>query len=351
VWRSARLCSRSCILDNYDGGGYSLIEPYAAIEMGSKTLKSEKANHPAAAAEPDWSAYEATLGEQSPGTSINSPQKADAAVRVKTLSQRRGFEFNGQSVKSLGQQLRMQREAYASATAPMAQQAKLSRNAAATRLQNIGVLPEFIDEQGNLVTVVGSDSTEIRMIQSHSGIQTSQHNATSLWPTPLENTPGPSQVNGSSGGYQIGLWDSGSPLITHLDFAPFTGTAPRVTFVGLGAITAHSTEVAGVLIGRGAYQVTNPADNTLGFAYKGAIEARAFYTPLVDLAGLPLMKFRTTNHSYGIIQGWSTIQLVTTNYNTAWWSGNLIGTWVDADFGSYNGDSVSVDATVSNLPY
>ncbi|MDT3402801.1 S8 family serine peptidase [Mucilaginibacter terrae] len=135
---------------------------------------------------------------------------------------------------------------------------------------------------------------------------------------------------------KLAIWDGGSVLTTHQEFAGKTITLRNAA----AATSQHSTHVAGTMIAKGIYA---PAK---GMAFNaGTLQSYDFNADIAEItaaaSGLLL-----SNHSYGPIVGW--------NYNddeARWeWYG-LPGDTEDYKFGFYDSESRSIDQVAVNAPY
>jgi hypothetical protein len=137
---------------------------------------------------------------------------------------------------------------------------------------------------------------------------------------------------------KLGIWDEGKIFSTHQEFAGKT-----ITMVdGATTLSEHSTHVAGTLIAKGVYAPARGmafgASGLSGFDYNNdASEMAAQAASLL-----------VSNHSYGILTGWSLNTGVIPN---RWeWYG-LPGDTEDYKFGYYSSYAQSFDRIAYNAPY
>ncbi|RYY22735.1 MAG: peptidase S8, partial [Sphingobacteriaceae bacterium] len=147
-------------------------------------------------------------------------------------------------------------------------------------------------------------------------------------------------LSGSSTGLagKLGIWDGGKIYPTHQEFA-----GKNVLMLdGDTILSDHSTHVAGTMIAKGVYA---PAKG-MSFGASGLI-AYNFDNDASEMAS-KAASLLVSNHSYGIVCGWS--------YNTSvmpnrWeWYG-LPGDTEDYKFGYYSSYAQSFDQIAYNAPY
>lgn len=139
-------------------------------------------------------------------------------------------------------------------------------------------------------------------------------------------------------GSKLGIWDEGKILATHQEFAGKT-----VAMVDNSTtLSEHSTHVAGTLIAKGVYApakgMAYGANGLIAYDYNN--DAAEMATAAVNLL--------VSNHSYGIVAGWSFNTSVTPN---RWeWNG-LPGDNEDYKFGFYSSYAQSFDRIAFNAPF
>lgn len=143
-------------------------------------------------------------------------------------------------------------------------------------------------------------------------------------------------------GLTIGEWDGGAVFATHSDLLG------RVTQVdGATAISAHSTHVAGTLIGAGAHPFYPQAR---GMAYAAHLDAYDWNSDTAEMALAAANGMLVSNHSYGIAAGW--LYLGDVPPDTWWWIGGENPSIVeDANFGYYDSEAQLWDQIARDAPY
>lgn len=137
---------------------------------------------------------------------------------------------------------------------------------------------------------------------------------------------------------KLGIWDGGRIYATHQEFAGKTVTM----LDGSATVSEHSTHVAGTLIAKGVYA---PARG-MAFGASGLI-AYDYDSDASEMAA-NATSLLVSNHSYGILAGWSYNTSVTPN---RWeWYG-LPGDNEDYKFGYYSTYAQSFDRIAYNAPY
>ncbi len=144
--------------------------------------------------------------------------------------------------------------------------------------------------------------------------------------------------SGTSLSGKLGIWDGGKIYPGHQEFAGKT-----VAMLDNSAtISDHSTHVAGTIIAKGVYA---PAKG-MSFGADGLI-AYDFDNDASEMAA-KAANLLVSNHSYGIVCGWSYNTSVTPN---RWeWYG-LPGDTEDYKFGYYSSYAQSFDQIAYNAPY
>jgi hypothetical protein len=134
---------------------------------------------------------------------------------------------------------------------------------------------------------------------------------------------------------KLAIWDGGTILSSHQEFA-----GKSIARRDAATVDEHATHVAGTMIARGVYAPARGmafnATTLQSYDFDGDIDEM-----VAASAGLLL-----SNHSYGIIAGWSY-----DSDKSRWvWYG-LPGDTEDYKFGYYDGDARNVDQMAVNAPY
>jgi hypothetical protein len=135
---------------------------------------------------------------------------------------------------------------------------------------------------------------------------------------------------------KLAIWDAGSVLTTHQEFAGKTITLKDAST----AVNEHSTHVAGTMVAKGAYApakgMSFGANTLLSYDYDNDV------TEMSAAASNLLL----SNHSYGTIAGWDY-----DDDNSRWdWYG-LPGDTEDYNFGFYDEQAQSWDKIAYTAPY
>ncbi len=151
----------------------------------------------------------------------------------------------------------------------------------------------------------------------------------------------PYSVSGS--GVTVGVWDGGGVRSTHREL---TG---RVTIKDGAALVDHSTHVGGTIGGLGVDPLAKgmaPAvliDSYEWTSDKSEQTARGAAYP--GEAG----KIYLSNHSYGIISGWTYTGLASPVWT--WYGSGTTSTSIEPDFGKYETNARDEDSLAFSLPY
>lgn len=152
--------------------------------------------------------------------------------------------------------------------------------------------------------------------------------------TPLHS--GTFNLNGS--GMHIGEWDGGSVRRTHeqLNGRVIQVDRPR-------SFSDHATHVAGTLIGDGT-GASSLASAAKGMASRASLRAYDWTNDLSEMARYASRGGLISNHSYGIISGWS---------GQRWYGGtaNLRRNGEDPNFGAYTYLAREYDRIANSAPY
>lgn len=135
---------------------------------------------------------------------------------------------------------------------------------------------------------------------------------------------------------KLAIWDAGSVLTTHQEFAGKTITLKNAST----AVNEHSTHVSGTMIAKGVYApakgMSFGANTLLSYDYDNDVAEMSAAAPNLLLS----------NHSYGTIAGWDY-----DDANSRWdWYG-LPGDTVDYNFGFYDEQAQAWDKIAYTAPY
>lgn len=134
---------------------------------------------------------------------------------------------------------------------------------------------------------------------------------------------------------KIGIWDEGTPRLTHKEFAGRIAHKDNATNV-----SDHITHVAGIIMSKGL----NPLAKGMSFGLKGAY-TYDWNNDESEMATAAANGLLISNHSYGIISGWNE------NTDSARWEFN--GRWnekEDYKFGLYDEGAQALDSIAYNAP-
>jgi hypothetical protein len=158
-------------------------------------------------------------------------------------------------------------------------------------------------------------------------------NANKLWPGASSNL----NLSGSDDNMtnKLGVWDEGSPLLTHKEF---TGRISQKD--NAKDVVTHSTHVAGIVMSKGLNQLSK------GMAYnvKGILDYD-WNNDLSEMSAAAANGLLISNHSYGTVTGW--------NYNSdsaRWEFNGRFNEKEDYRFGLYDYDAQIADSIAYNAP-
>jgi hypothetical protein len=134
----------------------------------------------------------------------------------------------------------------------------------------------------------------------------------------------------------LGEWDGGAVLATHQEFGG------RVISTQ-GASAGHATHVAGTMIAAGV----NPSAH--GMSYAANLQSFDWNNDVGEMASAASSGLRVSNHSYGLITGW-TFNLLGDN-KWVWFGDTTISGTQDYRFGFYDAEAQSWDDVAFNAPY
>ncbi|MEM9079166.1 MAG: S8 family serine peptidase [Verrucomicrobiota bacterium] len=191
-----------------------------------------------------------------------------------------------------------------------------------------------------------SDGSRILLdhFQGNRPIYIENHNANAAISTNAHLVRQTSPFNVDGSGILIGMWEVFLGRPSHQEF----GNPSRYSPIDGSGTDDHATHVAGTLIAQGISSSRKgmaPAASLLAYNTSNDISEM---TAIGAASPNDTNKIVISNHSYGIISGWDSVD------NVFW------GTFIndstntndyDSDFGRYSSDARSIDAIVSSLPY
>ena len=134
---------------------------------------------------------------------------------------------------------------------------------------------------------------------------------------------------------KLGVWDEGSPQLTHKEF---TG---RITQKDNAKdVVTHSTHVAGIVMSKGL----NPLSKGMSYNVKGILDYD-WNNDLSEMSAAAANGLLISNHSYGTVTGW--------NYNSdsaRWEFNGRFNEKEDYRFGLYDFDAQIQDSIAYNAP-
>ena len=157
--------------------------------------------------------------------------------------------------------------------------------------------------------------------------------ANKVWPGAASNL----NLSGSDDNMtnKLGVWDEGSPLLTHKEF---TG---RITQKDNAKdVVTHSTHVAGIVMSKGL----NPLSKGMSYNVKGILDYD-WNNDLSEMSAAAANGLLISNHSYGTVTGW--------NYNSdsaRWEFNGRFNEKEDYRFGLYDFDAQIQDSIAYNAP-
>ena len=159
-------------------------------------------------------------------------------------------------------------------------------------------------------------------------------NANKVWPGAASNL----NLSGSDNlmTNKLGVWDEGSPLLTHKEFTGRITQKDNAT-----EVVTHSTHVAGIVMSKGL----NPLSKGMAYNVKGILDYD-WNKDLSEMSEAAANGLLISNHSYGTVAGWDQ------NADSAnRWEFN--GRWnenEDFRFGVYDYDAQIQDSIAYNAP-
>jgi len=158
-------------------------------------------------------------------------------------------------------------------------------------------------------------------------------NANKVWPGAASNL----NLSGSDDNMtnKLGVWDEGSPLLTHKEFNS------RITQKDNAKdVVTHSTHVAGIVMSKGL----NPLAKGMVYNVKGILDYD-WNSDLSEMSAAAANGLLISNHSYGTVTGW--------NYNgdsSRWEFNGRFNEKEDYRFGLYDYDAQVQDSIAYNAP-
>ena len=134
---------------------------------------------------------------------------------------------------------------------------------------------------------------------------------------------------------KLGVWDEGSPLLTHKEF---TGRITQKD--NAKEVVTHSTHVAGIVMSKGL----NPLSKGMSYNVKGILDYD-WNSDLSEMSAAAANGLLISNHSYGTVTGW--------NYNSdsaRWEFNGRFNEKEDYRFGLYDYDAQIQDSIAYNAP-
>ena len=158
-------------------------------------------------------------------------------------------------------------------------------------------------------------------------------NANKVWPGAASNL----NLSGSDDAMtnKLGVWDEGSPRLTHKEFAGRITQKDNAT-----EVVTHSTHVAGIVMSKGL----NPLSKGMAFNVKGIVDYD-WNNDLSEMSAAAANGLLISNHSYGTVTGWDY------NSDSSRWQFN--GRWNEKEdyrFGLYDADAQIQDSIAYNAP-
>jgi hypothetical protein len=158
-------------------------------------------------------------------------------------------------------------------------------------------------------------------------------NANKVWPGAASNL----NLSGSDDAMtnKLGVWDEGSPRLTHKEFQNRITQKDNAT-----QVVTHSTHVAGIVMSKGL----NPLSKGMSYNVKGILDYD-WNNDLSEMSAAAANGLLLSNHSYGTVTGW--------NYNSDSSRWEFNGRWNEKEdyrFGIYDSDAQIQDSIAYNAP-
>jgi hypothetical protein len=159
-------------------------------------------------------------------------------------------------------------------------------------------------------------------------------NANKVWPGAVSNL----NLSGSDDAMtnKLGVWDEGSPLLTHKELIGRITQKDRNTEVVL-----HSTHVAGIVMSKGL----NPLSKGMAYNVKGILDYD-WNSDLSEMSAAAANGLLISNHSYGTVAGWDQ----NTDSANRWEYNGRFNENEDYRFGVYDFDAQIHDSIAYNAP-
>ncbi len=158
-------------------------------------------------------------------------------------------------------------------------------------------------------------------------------NANKVWPGAASNL----NLSGADDAVtnKLGVWDEGSPRLTHKELIGRITQKDNVT-----EVVNHSTHVAGIVMSKGL----NPLSKGMAYNMKGILDYD-WNNDLSEMSSAAASGLLISNHSYGTVSGWDY------NSDSSRWEFN--GRWNEKEdyrFGLYDYDAQIQDSIAYNAP-
>ena len=165
-------------------------------------------------------------------------------------------------------------------------------------------------------------------------VQTITINTNKVWPGAISNL----NLSGSDDNMtnKLGVWDEGSPLLTHKELIGRITQKDNNTEVVL-----HSTHVAGIVMSKGL----NPLSKGMAYNVKGILDYD-WNKDLSEMAEAAANGLLISNHSYGTVAGWDR----NTDSANRWEFNGRFNENEDYRFGVYDYDAQMQDSIAYNAP-
>ena len=222
---------------------------------------------------------------------------------------------------------------------------KRTNGLAAARANN-PLLEAWEDANGGSVRMAGAENGRPLLVGDHSLLQAQSLLTDTLWPGGFAFT----DVDGAT--QPLALWEITAPRVTHEDFDDGSGNS-RITIAAgqTAGVGNHATNVGGVLLGNGLGVDPVSGDTSIGMSYAGTALAFDQIADTVEMGALALDDFAAHNHSYGLVSGWTVVN-IGLPYLVMLWNDNLsVSTAEAAGFGRYNSFAQDTDEASRVTPY
>jgi len=195
---------------------------------------------------------------------------------------------------------------------------------------------QYVSQNQNNAKLIGIDEKgwPKYYISFADPVQATTINVNKVWPGAASNL----NLSGSDDlmTNKLGVWDEGSPLLTHKELTGRITQKDNAT-----EVVTHSTHVAGIVMSKGL----NPLSKGMAYNVKGILDYD-WNRDLSEMASAAANGLLISNHSYGTVAGWDQ------NADSAnRWEFN--GRWnenEDYRFGVYDADAQIQDSIAYNAP-